>query len=53
MITAPTVSRHCGLSTNAERITELSDTLTESISEKARAVQEGRTHKTSRGGRDR
>ena len=38
---------------NAERITELSDTLTESISEKARAVQEGRTHKTSRGGRDR
>ena len=38
---------------NAERITELSDTLTESITEKARAVQEGRTHKTSRGGRDR
>ena len=38
---------------NAERITELSDTLTESITEKARAVQEGRAHKTSRGGRDR
>ena len=38
---------------NAERITELSDTLTESITEKARAVQEGRTHKTLRSGRDR
>ena len=38
---------------NAERITELSDTLTESITEKARAVQEGRAHKTSRGGRGR
>jgi len=38
---------------NAERITELSDTLTESISEKARAVQEGRTHKTPHSGRDR
>jgi len=38
---------------NAERITELSDTLTESFSEKARAVQEGRTHKTLRSGRDR
>ena len=38
---------------NAERITELSDTLTESITEKARAVQEGRTHKTPRSGRDR
>ena len=38
---------------NAERITELSDSLSESFTEKARAVQEGRTHKTSRGGRDR
>ena len=38
---------------NAERITELSDTLTESITEKARAVQESRTLKTPRSGRDR
>ena len=34
---------------NAERITELSDTLTESLTEKARAVQEGRALKSSRG----
>ena len=34
---------------NAERITELSDTLTESLTEKARAVQESRTLKSSRG----
>lgn len=33
---------------NAERITELSDTLTESFTEKARAVQEGRALKSSR-----
>ena len=33
---------------NAERITELSDTLTESITEKARAVQESRGLKSSR-----
>ena len=38
---------------NAERITELSDTLTESITEKARAVQENRTYRTPRSGRDR
>ena len=38
---------------NAERITELSDSLSESFTEKARAVQEGRTHKTLRSGRDR
>ena len=38
---------------NAERITELSDTLTESITEKARAVQENRTLKTPRSGRHR
>ena len=38
---------------NAERITELSDTLTESITEKARAVQESRTLKTPRSGRHR
>ena len=38
---------------NAERITELSDSLSESFTEKARAVQEGRAHKTSRGGRGR
>ena len=33
---------------NAERITELSDTLTESFTEKARAVQESRGLKSLR-----
>ena len=38
---------------NAERITELSDSLSESFTEKARAVQESRTLKTPRSGRHR
>ena len=38
---------------NAERITELSDSLSESFTEKARAVQENRTLKTPRSGRHR
>ena len=37
---------------NAERITELSDTLTESITEKARAVQESRGLKSPRSNED-